>query len=106
MARLSSAMSFGKPCRSGRKGECPYWQKERKERPDPDPRSRLLLVLDSSRDVLDELFATIAPPDQLVASDHDGLLADGAGGAGIRGDTSGYVPYFPASHFPQQTAEY
>ncbi|NCC53548.1 MAG: hypothetical protein EOM20_20375, partial [Spartobacteria bacterium] len=43
--------------------------------------ARLLLVLDSTRDVLDELLATIAPPDQWVASDHDGLLADGAGGA-------------------------
>jgi hypothetical protein len=41
--------------------------------------ARLLLVLDSTRDVLDELFATIAPPNQWVASDHDGLLADGAG---------------------------
>ncbi|QVL48994.1 MAG: hypothetical protein KFB96_00135 [Thiocapsa sp.] len=42
--------------------------------------ARLLLLLDSTRDVLDELFATIAPPDQWVASDHDGLLADGAAG--------------------------
>ncbi|WP_200388677.1 transposase [Thiocapsa imhoffii] len=42
--------------------------------------ARLLLVLDSTRDVLDEVLTTIAPPDQWVASDHDGLLADGAGG--------------------------
>ncbi|MBK1645097.1 hypothetical protein CKO25_10625 [Thiocapsa imhoffii] len=42
--------------------------------------ARLLLVLDSTRDVLDELLTAIAPPDQRVASDHDGLLADGAAG--------------------------
>jgi hypothetical protein len=42
--------------------------------------ARLLLVLDSTRDVLDELFAAIAPPDRWVASDHDALLADSAGG--------------------------
>jgi hypothetical protein len=42
--------------------------------------ARLLLVLDSTRHVLDELLATITSPDQWVASDHDALLADGAGG--------------------------
>jgi hypothetical protein len=42
--------------------------------------ARLLLVLDSTRDVLDELLTAIAPPDHWVASDHDALLADGAGG--------------------------
>jgi hypothetical protein len=42
--------------------------------------ARLLLVLDSTRHVLDELLATITSPDQWVASDHVALLADGAGG--------------------------
>jgi hypothetical protein len=42
--------------------------------------ARLLLVLNSTRDVLDELLKAIAPPDRWVASDHDALLADGAGG--------------------------
>jgi hypothetical protein len=43
--------------------------------------ARLLLVLDSIRDVLDALLTTLAPPDRWVASDHEALLADGAGGA-------------------------
>ncbi len=42
--------------------------------------ARLLLVLDSTRDVLDELLTAIAPPDRWVASDHDALLADGVCG--------------------------
>jgi hypothetical protein len=42
--------------------------------------ARVLLVLDSIRDVLDALLTTLAPPDRWVAGDHDALLADGAGG--------------------------
>jgi hypothetical protein len=42
--------------------------------------ARLLLVFDSARDVLDELLTTLAPPDRWIASDHDALLADSAGG--------------------------
>jgi len=42
--------------------------------------ARLLLVLDSTRDVLDELLTAIAPPDRWVASDHGALLADGTNG--------------------------
>jgi hypothetical protein len=42
--------------------------------------ARLLLVLDSARDVLDGLLTTLAPPDRWIASDHDALLADSAGG--------------------------
>ncbi|MEA3277207.1 MAG: hypothetical protein U9Q81_18355 [Pseudomonadota bacterium] len=37
--------------------------------------ARLLLALESCRDVLDELVSSIEPPDQWVASDHDALLA-------------------------------
>ena len=38
--------------------------------------ARLLLVLETYRDVLKELLSTIRRPDQWVASDHDALLAD------------------------------
>ena len=37
--------------------------------------ARLLLVLESCRDGLDELLPLIGPPDQWVANDHDALLA-------------------------------
>jgi hypothetical protein len=42
--------------------------------------ARLLRVLDSNRDVLDELLTAIAPPDRWVASYHGALLADGTNG--------------------------
>lgn len=39
--------------------------------------ARMLLTLDKTADVLDELLTTIAPPDHWVASDHDALFAHG-----------------------------
>ncbi|MEA3274667.1 MAG: hypothetical protein U9Q81_05100 [Pseudomonadota bacterium] len=38
--------------------------------------ARLLLVLESCRDLLDDLALSVCPPEQWVASHHDALLTD------------------------------
>jgi len=38
--------------------------------------ARLLVVLESCREVLNELVGMIGPPDQWVANEHEALLAD------------------------------